>query len=117
MSAANQLCAAQRLAYLPPQWLCGISVFSPVCERIAKQSKCLAGSCRAAADTACTAAGVNVALSDPLSFVLEAFIDAWGFPADAMLTMLSKDGSQSSVAAIDLAVGSQVRSMHPKGNC
>ena len=57
---------------------------------------------------ACTAAGVNVALSEPLSFVLEAFEDAWGFPADAMLTVLGKDGSQSSVAAINLAIGNQV---------
>lgn len=56
-----------------------------------------------------------MALSEPLSFVLEAFEDAWGFPADAILTVLSKDGSQSSVAAINLAVGNQVKSMGPKG--
>ena len=63
---------------------------------------------------ACTAAGVNVVLSKPLAFVLEAFEDAWGFPAGAILTVLSKDGSQASVAAIDLAVGNQVQSMGPK---
>ena len=55
-----------------------------------------------------------MALSDPLSFVLEAFEDAWGFPAGAMLTVLS-NGSQSSVAAADLAVGDRVRSVDPRG--
>ena len=58
-----------------------------------------------------------MALSEPMSFVLEAFEDAWGFPADAVLTVLGKDGSQASVAAIDLAMGNQVQSMVPKGKC
>jgi len=56
---------------------------------------------------------VNVALSSPLLFVLEAFADAWGFPAAATLTVLNDDGSQAPVAASALTTGSQVLpSMH-----
>ena len=45
--------------------------------------------------------------------MVEAFADAWGFPAAAMLTVLNADGSQSAVPASELSVGSQARTCSP----
>jgi hypothetical protein len=58
-------------------------------------------------------AGISTALAAPLSFVVEAFADAWGFPAAAMLTVLNADGSQSAVPASELSVGSQACACDP----
>ena len=57
--------------------------------------------------------GISTALAAPLAFVVEAFADAWGFPAAAMVTVLNADGSQSAVPASELSVGSQVRAATP----
>ena len=54
-------------------------------------------------------AGVSTAHAAPLAVVVQAFADAWGFPAAAALTVLNIDGSQSSVLASELTVGSQAR--------